>query len=134
MSRLPVEYVLRYIYTGRFIRYTAMIDELYGDEWHYDTVFAAEKYDLEELKLYHATVLLAHKFKEEDRLKQLEFADRFRLQQLKAVCVATLSTNLAILESDPPLPRDLQLELIREAAKRQFVTKEINVKTEANDE
>jgi len=94
-----------------------------------DIIHAAEKYFLRDLTKFCEAHLIYYHEEDDDRLDQLFYADRYQLKQLKAVCIASLSTNFAGIDNVENIGNDvgLLLELNNATAKRQVETKEIVV-------
>lgn len=134
ISPEAMEYVLRFIYTGRPVGAKKDEGKMEKETYHsiiLEVVFAADKYGLPSLKEWCEMKLILSFNGNKYRIKQLEIAQTHRLHQLKAVCIALLSGTcwswIGVTETQGRFQPALLSEMIKAAAKRQFGTNPISV-------
>jgi hypothetical protein len=116
-----MEAVLRFIYLKE------MPDKKDGSNedrnaWMLKIVLAADKYKFNDLIRYCSAYLIANINDDQCRGEQLILADRLRLHQLKAVCVAALCANPEFSCFDDPMIAanpNLLLQFLKEMKRRQ---------------
>lgn len=93
----------------------------------------AEKYNMPGLARKCALNFITYYTKDWERLKQLRLTENCRnMDQLRAVCVAALCTNLKVFEDREEISAGLMAELMRENARRQMETTQIDVSSYGN--
>jgi BTB/POZ domain len=118
-----LEHVLRYIYTGYLLpKDNPDLKTLEASEL-IKIVDVAEKYFLYKLKEICLAHLIYFNCDDCQRAQQILWADQYNAPQLKAVCIAALSSNFEGIKADYNISHELSTE-IRAASLKRFIDTE----------